>query len=82
MIGELEADNYSALQSSLRTANTDSWWGRGWDEYFRESVKPTKDTNMVGRPALFVTDDLQRDNSDFESLDEDTHMSRSFERRG
>jgi glycosyltransferase involved in cell wall biosynthesis len=82
MICELEAGNYSALQSSLRTANTNSWWGRGWDEYFQESVKPTKDTNMVGRPALFVTDDLQLDNSDFESLDEDTHMSRAFELRG
>jgi glycosyltransferase involved in cell wall biosynthesis len=82
MISELEDGNYSALQSSLRTANTDTWWGRGWDEYFQESVKPTKDTNMVGRPALFVTSDLQFDNSDFESLDEDTHMSRAFELRG
>jgi len=82
MISELEAGKYSALQSSLRTANTESWWGRGWDEYFQESVKPTSDTNIVGRPALFVTKDLQSDDTDFESLDEDTHMSRAFEQRG
>ena len=82
MISELDAGDYSALQSSLRTANTDTWWGKGWDEYFRESVKPRKDTNMIGRPALFVTKELQQDNSDFRSLDEDTHMSRAFELRG
>lgn len=82
MIQELELGRYSALQSSLRAANTDTWWGRGWDQYFIESVKPTKDTNMVGRPALFLTEHLQADPTDFESLDEDTHMSRAFELRG
>jgi hypothetical protein len=37
---------------------------------------------MVGRPALFVTADLQADETEFASLDEDTHMSRNFELRG
>jgi hypothetical protein len=37
---------------------------------------------MVGRPALFVTADLQADETEFASLDEDTHMSRAFELRG
>lgn len=82
MIHELERGGYSALQSSLRAANTNNWWGRGWDGYFQESVKPTADTTIVGRPALFLTADLQADDSDFESLDEDTHMSRAFEQRG
>jgi len=82
MIAELSDGGYSALQSSLRAANMGTWWGRGWDNYFKESVKPTSDTDMVGRPAIFVTADLQADDSDFESLDEDTHMSRAFEKRG
>ncbi len=82
LIHELDFGSYSALQSSLRAANLDSWWGRGWNQYFIESVRPTPDTNMVGRPALFVANDLQTDNSDFESLDEDTHMSHAFESRG
>jgi glycosyltransferase involved in cell wall biosynthesis len=82
MIAELTAGSYSALQSSLRAANTETWWGRGWDIYFQESVVPTADTIIVGRPALFVTKDLQADESDFESLDEDTHMSLAFEKRG
>ena len=34
---------------------------RGWNQYFIESVRPTADTTMVGRPALFVTAALQSD---------------------
>jgi len=82
MLHELNQGGYSALQSSLQAANTETWWGRGWDQYFRESVRPAPDTNMVGRPALFVTAALQSCDADFASLDEDTHMSRSFELRG
>ena len=82
MIAELVAGGYSALQSSLRVPEPSSFWARGWDQYFIESVRPTADTNMVGRPALFVTADLQADQTEFASLDEDTHMSRAFELRG
>ncbi len=82
MLNELTAGGYSALQSQLRAANATSWWGRGWNQYFVESVKPIADTVMVGRPAVFVAADLKADSSDFESLDEDTHMSRAFELRG
>jgi glycosyltransferase involved in cell wall biosynthesis len=82
MIRELEAGSYSALQSCLRVPNTGNWWSKGWNQYFIESVRPTADTNMVGRPALFVTADLQADETEFASLDEDTHMSRAFELRG
>ena len=82
MIEELEGGGYSALQSSLRAAEPSNWWTRGWDQYFIESVRPVADTNMVGRPALFVTADLQADPTEFASLDEDTHMSRAFEQRG
>ncbi len=82
MIAELTAGGYSALQSSLRVPEPSSFWARGWDQYFIESVRPTSDTNMVGRPALFVTADLQADQTEFASLDEDTHMSRAFESRG
>ena len=82
MIRELEAGGYSALQSSLRAPDTGNWWSRGWNQYFIESVKPTADTTMVGRPALFVTADLQADPEELISLDEDTHLSRRFELRG
>ena len=82
MICELEQGGYAALQSSLRAVQTGSWWAKGWDQYFIESVRPTADTNMVGRPALFITEELQRDDTDLTSLDEDTHLSRRFELRG
>jgi len=82
MASELEAGRYSALQSCIRVPNPTTWWARSWDQYFIESVRPTADTNMVGRPALFVTSDLQADLTEFASLDEDTHMSRNFELRG
>lgn len=82
MVRELEAGGYSALQSSLRAVRTGSWWSEGWDQYFIESVRPTADTTMVGRPALFVTADLQSDPSELISLDEDTHLSRRFELLG
>jgi glycosyltransferase involved in cell wall biosynthesis len=82
MVRELEAGGYAALQSSLRAVETGSWWTSGWNQYFIESVKPTADTTMVGRPALFVTAELQREDEDLISLDEDTHLSRRFELRG
>jgi glycosyltransferase involved in cell wall biosynthesis len=82
MVRELEAGGYSALQSSLRAVDDGSWWSRGWNQYFIESVRPTADTTMVGRPALFVTAALQADDSELISLDEDTHLSRRFELQG
>ena len=82
MIRELEAGDYAALQSSLRAVETGSWWSAGWNQYFIESVKPTADTTIVGRPALFLTQALQSDSSELTSLDEDTHLSRRFELQG
>ena len=82
MIRELESGGYSALQSSLRAPASGNWWSQGWNQYFIESVKPTADTNMVGRPALFVSEALQAESDDLISLDEDTHLSRRFEMRG
>lgn len=82
MIAEMEAGGYAALQSSLRAVETGSWWARGWNQYFIESVRPTADTTMVGRPAMFLTSALMSDDSDLVSLDEDTHLSRRFELQG
>lgn len=82
MVAELEAGGYSALQSSLRAVDDGTWWSRGWNQYFIESVRPTADTNMVGRPALFVTAAVQGDDAELISLDEDTHLSRRFELQG
>ncbi len=60
MIRELEAGGYSALQSSLRAVRVRQLVeSTGWNQYFIESVRPTADTTMVGRPALFVTAALQ-----------------------
>lgn len=82
MVRELEAGQYSALQSSLRAYPEGSWWDRGWDVYFQVSVVPTADTVIVGRPALFRTQDLREFDEELKSLDEDTHLSRMFEQRG
>ena len=82
MVNELEAGGYAALQSSLRAVQTGSWWTSGWNEYFTESVRPTADTIMVGRPALFLTEALQHESAELTSLDEDTHLSRRFDQRG
>ena len=82
LLRQLESGDYAALQSCLRVANPKSFWAKGWNQYFIYSVRPTSDTSMVGRPALFRTDTLQEDETTFASLDEDTHMSRSFELRG
>lgn len=82
MMRELEEGDYSALQSCLRALPEASWWDRGWDEYFTESVKPRADSPMIGRPALFRTADLLRVDTDLASLDEDTHLSRAFELMG
>jgi glycosyltransferase involved in cell wall biosynthesis len=82
MLLECEAGGYSALQSSLRAVESGSWWSRGWNQYFIESVQPASDTVMVGRPAMFVTADLHAESAELISLDEDTHLSKRFQERG
>ena len=82
MMREMEAGQYSALQSSLRAVDAKSWWSRGWNQYFIESVRPTPETDMVGRPAMFLTSALMAVQDDLVSLDEDTHLSKHFKDLG
>ena len=82
MLTEVQAGGYAALQSGLRAVPDGSWWSRGWNQYFIESVRPAADTVMVGRPALFTTSALRAVDGDLVSLDEDTHLSRRFELLG
>jgi glycosyltransferase involved in cell wall biosynthesis len=82
MLAEMDSGGYAALQSSLRAVDTGTWWSRGWNQYFIESVRPTPDTEMVGRPAMFLTSALRLVDRDLISLDEDTHMSKRFEDLG
>jgi len=82
MLAEVIQGEYAALQSSLRALDSGSWLSRGWNEYFIESIRPTKYTTMVGRPAIFLTAILKEDATPLPSLDEDTHLSRRFQERG
>lgn len=82
MLAEMDSGGYAALQSSLRAVDTGTWWSRGWNQYFIESVRPTADTTMVGRPAMFLTSALRMVDEDLISLDEDTHLSKRFEDLG
>jgi glycosyltransferase involved in cell wall biosynthesis len=81
-LGELEAGGYAALQSSLRTMSMATFWERGWNEYFVESVRPTSDTIMVGHPAIYRTDALMGTRDDIGHDHEDTQMSVDFQARG
>ncbi len=81
-LAELQAGGYSALQSCLRVVDPRTFWAKGWNQYFIETIRPTADTNMVGHPALYVTDDLRGCPEDLGHEHEDTQMSVDFERRG
>lgn len=82
MIGELEGGGYAALQSLLRVPEPHNFWTAGWDSYFQESVRPTADTIMVGRPALYRTEALLGITAEPGMIVEDTEMSRDFQARG
>lgn len=82
MVTEMEAGGYHALQSRLRVLRPDSFWTRGWDEYFREAIRTQADTRMVGRPALYDTQALKTITREPGMIVEDTEMSRDFELRG
>ena len=82
MVEELEAGGYSALQSSLRVLDPSDFWTHGWDLYFQATIKPTADTIIVGRPALFRTEALLGIVRKPGMIIEDTEMSRDFELRG
>lgn len=79
---ELESGSYAALQSQLRTSGNASFWERGWNEYFIESVRPADDTIMVGHPAIYRTDALVATRDDIGHNHEDTQMSVDFQARG
>ena len=81
-IGELQEGCYAGLQSCLRTTSRRTFWERGWDEYFRESIRPLSDTVMVGHPSVYRTDALLGAPADIGNDHEDTQMSLDFERRG
>ncbi len=81
-LSELEAGGYSALQSSLRVIEPTTFWEKGWNQYFIETVRPTADTKMVGHPAVYVTTALQGCPDEIGHEHEDTQMSVDFERRG
>ena len=82
MLEELQMGGYAALQSRLGVFEPRTWWARAWDQYFAESIRPSADVSMVGRPALFDRTALATVVDDLPSLDEDTHLSRWFELRG
>ena len=82
MVAELEAGGYAALQSLLRVPAPHTFWTAGWDAYFLETVRPTAETIMVGRPALYRTDALVGITSEPGMIVEDTEMSRNFQLRG
>jgi len=82
MLEELQIGGYAALQSRLGVFEPKTWWARAWDRYFAESIRPSADASMVGRPALFDRKALAAFPDDLPSLDEDTHLSRWFELHG
>lgn len=82
MVRELEDGGYAAIQSLLRVPQPHNFWTAGWDTYFRETVRPTADTIMVGRPALYRTDALLGISAEPGMIIEDTEMSRDFQLRG
>ena len=82
LLHDLKEGGYSALQSGLRTTSSRTFWERGWNEYFIESVRPTDDTIMVGHPALYVTSALVGTADDIGHDHEDTQMSVDFQSRG
>ena len=82
MVHELEQGNYAALQSLLRVPSPRNFWESAWHEYFRETVRPTEDTIMVGRPALYRTQVLHDIDTEPNMIVEDTEMSRDLVLRG
>lgn len=82
MVEQFDAGAYAALQSELRVPEPNNFWTHGWNEYFRESVRPSEDTIMVGRPSLYSTAELLGISSDPGMIIEDTEMSRDFQERG
>jgi len=79
---EFTDGKYAALQSSLRVVEPKGFWEKGWNEYLRETVKPTTDTRMIGHPALYLTSALQSGPTEVGHEHEDTQMSVDFVNRG
>ncbi len=82
MLSNLQDGDYSSLGSGLRVFNRSNWVTRGWDDYFQESLRPRKSTNMVGRPAIHRAKDLQTLPEDIQHIHCDTEGSKNFTDRG
>ena len=81
-LSELQAGSYAGLQSCLRVLNPGTFWERGWDQYYIESIRPVADTIMVGHPAIYDAQALQAARDDIGHDHEDTQLSVDFQERG
>ncbi|ASY20484.1 glycosyltransferase [Candidatus Planktophila vernalis] len=82
MLSSLQNGNYSSLGSGLRVYNRTNWITKGWNDYFQESLRPKKSTNMVGRPAIHRAEDLQALPENIQHIHCDTEGSKVFTDRG
>lgn len=82
MLEELVVGKYDALQSGIKVLNPDSFFARGWDAYFFSSLKPSRDSKMVGHPALYRLSSLKLATGDFGHEGEDTQLSKCFQNLG
>jgi glycosyltransferase involved in cell wall biosynthesis len=91
LYNNLNNGKYSALQSRVRAVGLtkNNYLSDSWDQYFRATIKPATDCDMVGRPSLYTRESLldyyfrsPDDNLKNYSWSEDTVMSIFFQRRG
>jgi glycosyltransferase involved in cell wall biosynthesis len=82
ILAELRLGAYAALQGCLRVERPQTFWERGWDQYFAESIRPKSDVNIVGHPAVYRTSALRETRDEIGHNHEDTQLSVLFEERG
>ena len=82
MLEELVLGKYEALQSGIKVSNLDGFYARGWNAYFFSSLKPSRDSKMVGHPALYRLPSLKLATGNFGHEGEDTQLSKCFQNLG
>ena len=84
LYNELIDNNFDAIQANNQPFENTTYWQKGWGLNIGLNCNSVGTTNMVGRPALYVTDAIVKVGFDpfFTFFAEDTSLSILFEKQG
>jgi glycosyltransferase involved in cell wall biosynthesis len=84
LLKELKENGFTAIQANVQSSENTTYWQKAWGQYCSLNINKAGRTTMVGRPAIYVTEVIQKVGFDdfFLYGCEDTDLAYRFEKMG